>query len=62
MPKVDDARVSGLHGNIIVNTGAARAEDVLELIRLLEREVRRAFGFQLEREILPVGQWGEEAS
>jgi UDP-N-acetylmuramate dehydrogenase len=59
---VGDARVSELHGNIIVNTGAARAEDVLELIRLLEREVRRAFGFELEREILPVGQWGEEAS
>ena len=49
-------------GNIIVNTGAAKAAEVAELIQQLEKEVRKALGFQLEREILLVGQWQEEAS
>jgi UDP-N-acetylmuramate dehydrogenase len=56
------ACVSELHGNIIVNTGAASAEEVMQLIRLLEAEVRGAYGFQLEREILLIGQWQEEAT
>jgi UDP-N-acetylmuramate dehydrogenase len=59
---IGGACVSELHGNIIVNTGTARAEEVVQLIRLLETEVRRAYGFQLEREILLVGQWQEEAT
>jgi len=59
---IGDARVSKLHGNIIVNAGNARGEDVLELILLLETKVREAFGFELEREILLVGQWQEEAT
>ena len=56
------ACVSELHGNIIVNTGSATAEEVFQLIRLLESEVHKAYGFQLDREILLVGQWREEAS
>ena len=59
---IGDARVSELHGNIIINAGSARAEEVLELIRLLETKVREAFGFELDREILLVGQWREEAT
>ncbi|UCF96758.1 MAG: UDP-N-acetylmuramate dehydrogenase [Spirochaetaceae bacterium] len=58
---IGEACVSQLHGNIIVNTGSASAIEVLKLIRLLEREVQGAFGFRLEREILLVGQWQEEA-
>lgn len=56
------ACVSELHGNIIVNTGSATAQEVLQLIRLLESEVRGAYGFRLDREILLVGQWQEEAT
>ncbi len=59
---IGGACVSELHGNIIVNTGTARAEEVFQLIRLLETEVYRAYGFRLDREILLVGQWGEEAT
>jgi UDP-N-acetylmuramate dehydrogenase len=59
---IGEARVSKLHGNIIVNAGNARGEDVLALILLLETKVREAFGFELEREILLVGQWQEEAT
>ena len=56
------ACVSEQHGNIIVNTEAATAEEVFRLIRLLEDEVYRAYGLRLEREILLVGQWQEEAT
>jgi UDP-N-acetylmuramate dehydrogenase len=59
---IGGACVSQLHGNIIVNRGDATADDVHQLIRLLETEVRRAYGFRLEREILLVGQWQEEPS
>lgn len=55
--RVGDAQVSLLHGNIIVNRGGARAAEVLELIRLVEAKVREALGFELEREVLLVGQW-----
>jgi UDP-N-acetylmuramate dehydrogenase len=58
--KSGDAMVSDRHGNIIVNTGRATANDVLALIQLLEEKVHRAFGFDLEREILLVGDWQEE--
>jgi UDP-N-acetylmuramate dehydrogenase len=54
---VGAARVSELHGNIIVNTGGATAQEVLALIRLIEQEVQRAHGFRLEREVLLVGDW-----
>jgi UDP-N-acetylmuramate dehydrogenase len=60
--RVGDACISELHGNMIINTGTARAVDVLELIRMAETEVRETFDFQLEREILLVGQWEEEAT
>ena len=56
--RVGDAEVSPLHANIIVNRGAARAADVLALIRLVEERVRQRFGFELEREVLLVGDWG----
>ena len=59
---IGGACVSALHGNIIVNTGSATAQDVLQLIRRLESEVRGAYGFRLDREILLVGQWREEAT
>jgi UDP-N-acetylmuramate dehydrogenase len=51
------AQVAPFHGNIIVNTGGATARDVLALIELVEDEVRRRRGFQLEREVLLVGEW-----
>ena len=57
--RVGEAEVSPLHANIIVNLGRARAADVLALIRLVEERVRQRFGFELEREVLLAGDWGE---
>jgi UDP-N-acetylmuramate dehydrogenase len=55
--RIGGAQVAPFHGNIIVNTGGATARDVLALIELVEDEVRRRRGFQLEREVLLVGEW-----
>jgi UDP-N-acetylmuramate dehydrogenase len=45
------ARISPRHGNFIENLGAAKAEEVLSLIRLCELEVQRNSGIRLEREV-----------
>jgi UDP-N-acetylmuramate dehydrogenase len=55
--RIGGAQVAPFHGNIIVNTGGATARDVLSLIELVEDEARRRLGFQLEREVLLVGEW-----
>jgi UDP-N-acetylmuramate dehydrogenase len=55
--RVGDAMVSDRHANILVNLGQARAAEVLELMERIEETVRRRYGFELEREILPVGDF-----
>jgi len=53
-----DAEISERHANVIVNRGAARAADVLELMRLMRGRVREAFGIELEAEVDVVGaEW-----
>jgi len=46
-----DAVVSSLHGNFIVNRGAATADDVLSLIAELQERVAQATGIRLETEV-----------
>lgn len=56
--QIGGARVSPVHANFFVNTGAnASAQDYLQLIRAVRRRVREAFGVQLELEIQIVGDW-----
>jgi UDP-N-acetylmuramate dehydrogenase len=50
------AEVSRKHANFIVNTGSARASDVLRLIKLVQDEVKRKSGYSLETEITVVGE------
>ena len=57
--RIGDAAVSDAHANIIINRGAAKAADILALIRLIEKTVAEKFGFKLEREIRLVGDWEE---
>lgn len=51
------AQISEMHANFIVNTGAARAEDVSRLIERAQTEVRDRFGVVLETEVERVGRW-----
>ncbi|MCK5413308.1 MAG: UDP-N-acetylmuramate dehydrogenase [Candidatus Pacebacteria bacterium] len=53
--KIGGAMISEKHGNFIVNTGSAKAEDVVILISLIKQKVRNRFGVQLQEEIEYVG-------
>jgi UDP-N-acetylmuramate dehydrogenase len=55
--KVGGAMVSEKHANFIVNTGGARATDVLELMQLCQREVKERFEVDLVPEVERVGEW-----
>jgi UDP-N-acetylmuramate dehydrogenase len=51
-----DAMVSEVHANFIVNTGSARADDVLAIIDEIRRRALEASGIELEEEIEVVGE------
>jgi UDP-N-acetylenolpyruvoylglucosamine reductase len=58
--RVGQAEVSAIHGNFIVNQGGATASDVIALIRRIRDLVKTKSGYQLEPEVLLVGQsWDE---
>jgi UDP-N-acetylmuramate dehydrogenase len=48
---IGKARISELHGNFIINTGGACAQDVLLLINLIKIKVKKKFNINLETEI-----------
>lgn len=50
--RVGGAMISELHGNFIVNTGGATADDFMALVQLCEREVLDKFGINMEREFI----------
>ena len=49
------AKVSEKHSNFIINTGGARAADVLFLIRAIRADVYERFGIELQPEIQYLG-------
>ena len=49
---VGDARVSDRHANFFVNAGKATAKDMLALIADVRERVRKAYGFELENEVV----------
>lgn len=51
------AKVLEKHGNIIVNTGDACAKEVIELINLIKYKVKEKYSYDLEEEILFVGDF-----
>jgi UDP-N-acetylmuramate dehydrogenase len=55
--RMGDAQISRQHANYIVNTGQAKALEVLKLINLVRERVHRLFGVELELEIELVGDW-----
>lgn len=50
--KSGGAEIPRLHGNYVVNTGGAKAEDVIKLISLCKQKVKDRFNFELEEEII----------
>jgi UDP-N-acetylmuramate dehydrogenase len=49
---VGDARVSDRHANFFVNAGKASAKDMLALIASVRQRVHKAYGFDLENEVV----------
>lgn len=54
---IGDAQVSPRHANFIVNLGSAKANDVLDLIKLIRTEIWQRFDVELELEIELIGEW-----
>ena len=53
--QIGGAQVAPWHGNFIVNTGSATAREVMELIGIIQRQVKDKTGFELEPEIIFAG-------
>lgn len=53
--KLGGAMISSAHANFIINTGGARAEDVIGLIKIAKEKVRNEFEVSLEEEICLIG-------
>lgn len=48
---IGGAQVSPMHANFIVNANGATAQDVLQLIALIQREIKEKKGIELEPEV-----------
>jgi UDP-N-acetylmuramate dehydrogenase len=55
---VGGAAIAPWHGNIIINTGNARAADIRALTELAAEKAKAALGINLEPELLFAGDWG----
>jgi UDP-N-acetylmuramate dehydrogenase len=53
--RIGGATISDKHANFIVNTGGAKAKDVLDLLNLARETVKKETGIELEPEIRIVG-------
>jgi len=53
--KIGKAQISEKHANFIINLGGAKAKDVLALIKLAKKEVKKTFDIDLEPEVQFVG-------
>ena len=54
---IGGAKISDYHANMIINTGSATAFDIEALTRYVARRVKDELGYELEREVIPVGDW-----
>lgn len=56
---IGKARVSELHANFIVNCGGAQSEDILRLIRYVQRQVADRWSLHLQAEVRLLGQFSD---
>jgi len=50
--KAGKAQISKKHANFIINSGSAKAQDVMKLINLAKKKVKEKFGIDLKEEIV----------
>jgi UDP-N-acetylmuramate dehydrogenase len=55
--RIGQAQISERHANFIVNLGAARADEVRQLMDLAQTEVKQRFGVELASEVKFLGDW-----
>ncbi len=55
--QIGEAAVAGHHGNLIMNLGQARANDIWKLAQILQGRVREKYGIELEPEVQLVGKF-----
>lgn len=53
--KIGNAMISDKHANFIINTGEAKADDVVGLVEMIKNEVFQKFGVHLSLEVRTVG-------
>lgn len=53
--QIGGAQISPEHGNFIINSGAATASDVLQIISLVKTAARERYGLQLHEEVQLLG-------
>lgn len=61
---VGGAQVSDMHANFVVNAGQATAQNVIDLIQLIKREVKAKTGYELENEVrlIPYSSYDQDPS
>ena len=53
--KIGSAQISEKHANFILNLGGAKAKDILALIKLAKKEVKKKFNINMETEVQLIG-------
>ncbi|MGC4375548.1 UDP-N-acetylmuramate dehydrogenase [Fictibacillus sp. Mic-4] len=54
--KIGGAQISEMHANFIVNTGGAKAKDVLDLIDFIKKKIKELHGIDMETEVEIIGR------
>ncbi|ONG64743.1 UDP-N-acetylmuramate dehydrogenase, partial [Bacillus cereus] len=54
--RIGGAQISEMHGNFIVNTGGASAQDVLSLIELIKHTIKDKFDVDMHTEVEIIGR------
>lgn len=52
---IGGAQISTVHGNFVINTGTATAEDIVMLISYIKQQIRDTFNIQLQEEVNYLG-------
>lgn len=54
--QIGGAQISEMHGNFIINTGGASAQDVLSLIAFIKHTIKDKFGVEMHTEVEIIGR------